>query len=258
MNKVFNSKPDSKKIDWNIISNNEDTLDIDDENNNNKDKSDITTSEKARKLKTSLCGNIGSPERTDPESLARAKKRHQKKDRLGSTFISNLIVFSVIIGKIALGKEVGGLLERNRIEKGNLTPLLQNELSEEEVIKRQIDGEIFRAYKCQEESMSTAEFSLNPPPECRTEDGSAYHRPIEKKAQILQRVRRIPIEITMCVVQWRVNVGWCGGEYVALNYMHTEIETLRNNILPSKVQCHEADPDDTLTITIPEYGSIDE
>ena len=100
-------------------------------------------------------------------------------------FISNLIVFSVIIGKIALGKEVGGLLERNRIEKGNLTPLLQNELSEEEVIKRQIDSDIFRAYKCQEESMSTAEFSLNPPPECRTEDGSAYHKPIEKKAQIL-------------------------------------------------------------------------
>ena len=51
--------------------------------------------------------------------------------------------------------------------------------------------------------MSTAEFSLNPPPERRIEDGSAYHRPVEKKAQILERVRRIPIEITTCVVQWR-------------------------------------------------------
>ena len=172
--------------------------------------------------------------------------------------MSHLIIISVIIGKIALGKEFGGLLEKSRIEKGNLTPLLQNALSEEEVTKRQIDGEIFRAYKCQEVSLSIAECSLNPPPECRTEDGSAYHKPIEKKAQILQRVRRIPIEITTCVVQWRVNVGWCGGEYVALNYMHADIETLRTNILPSNVQCHEADPDDTLTITIPEYGSIDE
>ena len=165
----------------------------------------------------------------------------------------NLIFFSVIVGKVALGKEVGGLVEKNKIEKGNLPPPFQNELSEEEVIRKQIDGEIFRAFNCQEESMSTAEFSLNPPPECRIEDGSAYHRPVEKKAQILERVRRIPIEITTCVVQWRVNVGWCGGEYVALNYMHADIETLQTNILPSNVQCHEADPDDTLTITIPEY-----
>ena len=74
----------------------------------------------------------------------------------------------------------------------------------------------------------------------------------------MQRVRRIPIEITTCVVQWRVNVGWFGGEYVALNYMHADIETLRTTILPTNGQCHNAAPDDTLTITVPEYGSIDE
>ena len=92
--------------------------------------------------------------------------------------------------------------------------------------------------------MSIAEFSLNPPPECRKEDGSAYHRPIEKKAQILERVKRIPIEITTCVIQWRVNVGWCGGEYVLENYMHADIETLRTTILPTNVQCHNAAPND--------------
>ena len=79
------------------------------------------TSEKARNLKTSLFDNVGSFDRTEPESLARARKRHQKKDRQGRKLTSHLI-----IGKIALGKEIGGLLERNRIEKGNLTPLLQN------------------------------------------------------------------------------------------------------------------------------------
>ena len=49
----------------------------------------------------------------------------------------------------------------------------------------------------------------------------------------------------------------CGGEYVLENYMHADIETLRTNILPSHIQCHEADPDDTITITTPEYGSIE-
>ena len=54
------------------------------------------------------------------------------------------------------------------------------------MIKQQIDGEVIRAFDCQKESMSTVEFSINPPPDCRKEDGSAYHRPIEKRAQILE------------------------------------------------------------------------
>ena len=52
-------------------------------------------------------------------------------------------------------------------------------------------------------------------------------------------------------------MGWCGGEYVLENYMHANIETLRTNILPSHIQCHEADPYDTITITTPQYGSIE-
>ena len=105
--------------------------------------------------------------------------------------------------------------------------------------------------------MSHAEISLNPPSECRIEDGSAYHRPIRKRAQILERVRKIPVEVTTCVIQWRVNVGWCGGEFAIENYMHADLETLRSTILPSEVQCNEADPDGTITITTPEYGSIE-
>ena len=74
---------------------------------------------------------------------------------------------------------------QNRIEKGNLPNPYLIEQSKEEMLRTQIDSEVIRAFDCQEESMSNAEFSLNPPPECRKEDGSAYHRPIEKKAQIL-------------------------------------------------------------------------
>ena len=96
--------------------------------------------------------------REDPEDINRAKKRRQKKGRLGNTFIPTLIVFSAIICKLALGKTVGGLVENNRIEKGSLTPLLQNGLSEEEVFKRQIDGEIFRAYKCQRKACQPLNF----------------------------------------------------------------------------------------------------
>ena len=115
MDEAFKSKLDSKSVTWNIISNNEDTIDTENKKNKNKDKSDITTSEEARK--TSLYGNISSPGRMDPENITRTKKRHQRKGRPGNTFIPNLIFFSVIVGKIALGKEVWGLLEKNRIHR---------------------------------------------------------------------------------------------------------------------------------------------
>ena len=39
--------------------------------------------------------------------------------------------------------------------------------------------------------------------------------------------------------------------------MHADLETLRSFILPTEVQCNEAEPDGTLTITTPEYGSIE-
>ena len=81
------------------------------------------------------------------------------------------------------------------------------------MIKEKIDEEAIQAFDCMEESMASAEISLNPPSECMREDGSAYHTPIMKRAQVLEKVRQIPINITSCMIHWRVNVGWCGGEF---------------------------------------------
>ena len=95
-------------------------------------------------------------------------------------------LFLVLIGKFALGEETGELCETKRIKKGSLKPLHQNALSKEKATNKQIDDEAFRAYKCEEENVLTAMFSSNPPPECRKEDGSAYYKPIEKKAKLLE------------------------------------------------------------------------
>ena len=110
--------------------------------------------------------------------------------------------------------------------------------SNEDLVRKHKDEEIIRAYDCMGESMSNAEFSLNTPPECRIEDGSAYQRPIRKRAQILEHVRKVPVEVTTCVIEWKVNVGWCGGEFAIENYMHADLQTLRSTILPSEVQWH--------------------
>ena len=140
--------------------------------------------------------------------------------------LTKVILFSIVIVRCAAAKGIEGLTIENKIEKGNLPDGYFVEQSSTEMIRKNIDEEVIRAFDCTEESMASAEISLNPPSERKLEDGSAYKRPIRKKAQILEKVKRIPIEITSCLIQWRVNVGWCGGEFAIESYMHQDIETL--------------------------------
>ena len=132
---------------------------------------------------------------------------------------------------------------QNNILKGNPPGQYTGVRSNEDMSKEEIDDEIIAAYDCMDDSMPSTEISLNPPQECRIEDGSAYQKPIKKRAQILEHVKKVPVEVTTCVVQWRVNVGWCGGEFAIESYMHADLGTLRSSILPTEEQCNEADPD---------------
>ena len=72
----------------------------------------------------------------------------------------------------------------------------------------------------------------------------------------MQKLQKIPMDVTICQVNLRILIGWCGGEYVAMNYMHSFVETKRTLIQPSNVQCHHSAPNNTLEIEIPEYGTI--
>ena len=120
----------------------------------------------------------------DVPKLHKDNKKREVKSR--KEIIAKFILFSIIIRQVAIAKDIGGMVVQNKIQKGNLPSQYLIEQSDEEIIREQIDEEIIRAYDCMEESMSNAEISLNPPSECRIEDGSAYHRPIRKKAQILE------------------------------------------------------------------------
>ena len=147
------------------------------------------------------------------ETVPKANNTTKKMCKLRKDFLTNIILLSVVIGRCATAKSIEGLPVENKIEKGNLPNGYFVEQSRTEMIIEKIDEEVIQAFDCMEESMASAEISLNPPSECKLEDGSAYHRPIKKRAQILEMVRRIPVNITTCMIQWRVNVGWCGGEF---------------------------------------------
>ena len=171
--------------------------------------------------------------------------------KLRKDFLTKIILLSVVIGRCATAKSIEGLTVENKIERVNLANGYFIEQSSKELIREKIDEEVIQAFECMEELMASAEISLNPPSECKLEDGSAYHKPIMKRAQILEKVRRNPVNITSCMIQWRVNVGWCGGEFAIESYMHADLETLRSTIIPSKTQCNEAELDGTISITTP-------
>ena len=113
-------------------------------------------------------------ESTTFENALRLSKDNQKrKIKSRKELITKFILFSIIIEQVTIAKEIGGMMVQNKIQKGNLPSQYLVEQSDEEMIREQIDEEIIRAYNCMEESMSNAEISLNPPSECRIEDGSA-------------------------------------------------------------------------------------
>ena len=111
-----------------------------------------------------------------------------KRNRSKKMSLTNIILFSVIIGK-AFTKEIGGLLVENNLLKGDPHGQFTGARSGEDMNEKAIDDEIIGAYNCLDGSMPSTEISLNPPQECRIEDGSAYKKPTKKRAQILEHVR---------------------------------------------------------------------
>ena len=95
----------------------------------------------------------------------------------------------------------------NEIFRGNIKTTKKeinensNKTGVQRLDKRHISEDKFKAFECREETdLSTAEFSLNEPPACNRADDSAYYPPEPKKAQIMQKVQKIPVEVTICQV----------------------------------------------------------
>ena len=62
--------------------------------------------------------------------------------RLRKDFITKFILFSVIIGRFATAKEIGGMGIQNKIQKGHQPNQYLVEQSNEEIIREKIDEEI--------------------------------------------------------------------------------------------------------------------
>ena len=116
----------------------------------------------------------------------------------------------------------------------------------------------FQAFNCdgQQADTSSTQFSLNDPPSCNISDGSVYFPPETKRAQILQYIDRIPVQVSVCQVKLEILVGSCGGIGSTYNFMHASFETHRAYVRTTKTACHQSSPDGKLRISIPDYGNI--
>ena len=140
--------------------------------------------------------------------------------------MANLVLFSVLFG--TAGARNLENLDSNELVKETpswVTPMVEGKNYEDKLIS---------AYDCLDGTLPSTQISLKPPEHCDVNDGSAYEKAERRRAQILEHVQLIPINITTCVVQFYVNVGWCGGEFAFENFMHQDLQTLRSQIIVSE------------------------
>ena len=168
-----------------------------------------------------------------------------------------MMILSLTIVRCTSAKSIDGLILSNEIKQNNLPGsygINHDKNPGDDKVK--IEEEVIHAFNCKNGGAASAKISLNPPPKCNRADGSAYEAPKMKRAQILEKVKKIPVNVTIYKILFRVNVGYCGREFAISSYTHNDIETLRDSIIPSALQCNAADPDGYLPITTPQYGSL--
>ena len=131
--------------------------------------------------------------------------------------VANIIIFSTLFG-VVLTKEIKGLRENEILKESSKWEASETK-NKNKMDEKTIENTLISAYDCLDNSSPSTRISLNPPKQCDIEDGSAYEKPARRRAQVLEHVRLVPVEITTCVVQFRVNIGWCGGEFAIESYM---------------------------------------
>ena len=113
--------------------------------------------------------------------------------------VANVIILSILFGTVDARKLEN--LDSNELVKESpewVTPTMEEKNYEDKLIS---------AFDCLDGSLPSTQISLNPPEQCNINDGSAYEKPEKRRAQVLEHVKLIPVNITTCVVQFTVNVG---------------------------------------------------
>ena len=123
---------------------------------------------------------------------------------------TNIIILSMLFGTVIARKLEN--LDSNELVKESsewVSPTME---------ENNYENKLISGFDCLDGSLPSTQISLNPPEQCNIDDGSAYERAEKRRAQVLEHVKLIPVNITTCVVQFYVNVGWCGGEFAIENY----------------------------------------
>ena len=112
---------------------------------------------------------------------------------------TNIIILSTLFGTV-LAKNLEGIKKNELVKETSKwePPSLKD---------KNYENTLISGFDCLDGSLPSTKISLNPPKQCNIEDGSAYERAERRRAQVLEHVKLIPVNITTCVVQFRVNVG---------------------------------------------------
>ena len=140
-------------------------------------------------------GNAKTIENSLKPSIASFSKTHG----FQIMSVTNIIILSTLFGGV-LTKDLGGLRE-NELPRDTSGWKSAKTRGDDVRDMKNYENTLINAFDCLDNALPSTRISLNPPKQCDIEDGSAYEKPESRKAQVLEHVRLLPVEITTCVVQ---------------------------------------------------------
>ena len=114
--------------------------------------------------------------------------------------VANIIILSMLFGTV-LAKNLE-TLESNELVR-EVSEWVPHSLEDKNYENKLISG-----FDCLDGSLPSTQISLNPPEQCNIDDGSAYERPERRKAQVLEHVKLIPVNITTCTIHCQRGLVW--------------------------------------------------
>ena len=131
-------------------------------------------------------------------SLSENKKSRRQEESSKKIFRSNqglltkMMILTLAVVRCTSAKSIDGLILKNEIREEHAPGSYDiNHDKDHKGNNVKIEEEVIQAYNCKEGGTASAKISLNPPPKCSRADGSAYEAPNMKRAQILEKVKKI-------------------------------------------------------------------
>ena len=156
-----------------------------------------------KELKRKISESQAEVEDESNQYYVKSGVKLRNKNKFDLLSLSGLILISLLLGTAGAGKISSK--DNNEIYRSD------SSWSNTRTNTKKHEDLVIDAYNCLEDSQPSTLLSLKAPKRCEVTDGSAYSQGKLTNAQVLERLKLVPVNLTLCTVHFYVSVGWwCG------------------------------------------------